>query len=185
MENGRSYHVGQDYDHWKTNQTYIQMNYNGTWGMVIGFPNITKQEVEEIQNGDFQIAHVMIDDVLFFLCKCGNMEWIDMPYEPRLYECPMEYPEFENGTDGAILTLYIVDTCSGKLVGLRLIGLGNVFSNNLHASCREMDRVRLRTPEQYSKQVEEIYRKYPKSADMLKWVKPENIFLLFSKSSPI
>ena len=116
--------------------------------------------------------------MLFFLFKAGDIEWADAPFEPRLYESPMDYPEIVDSSTGAALTLYIVDTSSGKLMGLRTIGLGNEFSNRLHASCREMNKVRLLTKEQYSKHVQEIYRRYPRSEDMLKCVKPENIFII-------
>lgn len=178
MEGGTLFCVGQNYDHWKTNQVHIQMNYSGSWDLVVGFPNITKQEVRELQDGDFTIAYTIIDDVLFFLFKAGNMEWADAPFEPRLYESSMDYPEIEDNEVGAALTLYIVDTYSGRLMGLRTIGLGNGFSNKLHTFCREKDKVRLLTKEQFSKQVQGVYRKYPRSDDMLKCVKPENIFII-------
>lgn len=177
MDNITVYCVGQTYEQWKTGQTQIQMEYNGIfWSLVLGFPNITRREVQELQSGNLSITYATIDDTLFFLFKIGEISWADAPFEPRLYEPPMVYPKIKDENSGAPLCLYIVDTDSGKLMGMRCVGLGCAFSNMLHALCREMDQHRPLTKEEYSKKIDQIYQKYPNSKDMLKLAKPENIF---------
>lgn len=54
---------GQIIPELKTNSTMIQLNYRDPyWELTIGFPDMTKEELSEIENGDFFAAFVNVDD---------------------------------------------------------------------------------------------------------------------------
>ena len=122
----------------------------------------------------------VIDDSLFLLTKIGAFDWFDFPYEPRLNlpeDAVAFYPEFEQGK-GAAVILFIVDTSCGKLCGMRVMGLGNRFSNNLHEVCKGMCGGGVVTPEENRRRVEAVYEEYPSAADMVETVDIGNIYML-------
>ena len=172
--------VGCKYPEWATNNVLIQANFSGgLWELVVGFPEITKEEVHELQMGDFQMTFAYINSALFLLFKVGKMAWCDSPFEPRFYNPPQSYDLIEAGM-GAPLLLYSVDTTTGELKAIRMMGLGNVLTNKLHTLCSEIDAKRPINMEKYHYAVNRVYSKYPTSDAMLKEVNPQNIFMLIT-----
>lgn len=178
----RDYHVGQRYPNWATGGDIVQADFgDGLWTLTIGFPGITPEEIQNIQLGHAQFAFADVEDCLFLLVKFGAFDWMDAPYEPRLYPEPQEYINFEHG-DGAPLLVFSVDTNTGELKAMRILGLGNVLSNRLHAVCREKDARRPLDTEAYSKKVSQLYRRFPSSAQLLNKVKLSDVFMLIDQT---
>ena len=171
--------VGRDYEKFRTNSTGIRLEYDeAVWTLVVGFPDITPEEVYNFQNGAMSFAFTVIDDAIFFLAKFGAIPWTDAPFEPRLYPNEREYvSEFEQGT-GAPLVVLITDSASGRLMAIRTVGLGNIISSNLANECKRLQRVQPFEAEAYSRKVLDIYERYPLSEEMLRTVKPINMFVI-------
>ena len=171
------YSVGDVLPEMRTGNVTIRTDFDGSmWSLYIGFPDLTDAELNEFRNGSFSLAITMIDGLLFFLGKIGNISWFDAPYEPRLTAEPMNYcVDFEQG-QGAPLLILIVDTNTGILKHMRLVGLGHVLSQNLHAACRIIDEKRPIDPQKYNRALAKVYAEYPNSELMLRTVNPVNIF---------
>jgi len=135
MLNAEHFKIGDKRPEWVYPGSLIRSDYNSlTWMLTIGFPDITEQEIEELQSGSVSFAFTVINNTIFLLFKFGRFEWMDTPYEPRLNP-ESTYVSFPEGT-GAALTLLIVDSANGELKGMRTLGMGNALSNNLHELCR-------------------------------------------------
>ena len=173
----KRYKIGDRRQEWVYPGPLIRSDFNSlSWSLAIGFPGITPEEINEMQDGSVSLAFTVLNDTIFLLFKIGRFEWMDAPYEPRLNP-NIDYPVFPADT-GAALSLFIVDCASGELKALRVLGLGNMLSNNLHELCRVMLRKGTVTQEEYHNRVEKAYEQYPTSADMLKTVKMQHIYVL-------
>lgn len=173
--------VGQVIPEMQTNDVTIQMHYRDPyWELSVGYPNITEEEIRELVYGDFHMAITQIEGLLFFLFSIGKIPWCDAPYEPRLTTKPMNYrTDFPEG-EGAPLCLLVVDTATGVLKRIRVVGMGHSLSEKLHAYCREKDAERPFDVGKYDYWLSKLYNKYKTSESMLKTVNPSDIFLLIN-----
>ena len=171
--------VGEIRKKWKTGTILIRADHDEyTWSLTVGYPEITEEETSELQTGDFQMTFTKLNDTIFLLCRIGKIDWMDAPFEPRIDPDGYRFPQFEPGT-GAPLVLQIVDTITGQLKALRVVGMGNVLSNRLHKACQEqLDTRIVLSPDENAYLVNKTYREYPDSASMLRTVNPNNIFML-------
>ena len=171
--------VGQRIPQYATGDTMIRLNYTGiTWVMVVGFPGITQEEVQEVRFGSFKAAAQDFNGILFFFAAFGQIPWCDASYEPRLNPEITEYPLYDMaGDDGAPLTVLAVDTLTGEIKAIRMIGLGSNISNIMSVVCNKA----LEEPfdeQEYRSLVQKVYREYPTTAAMLKRVRPESLFVV-------
>lgn len=133
---------------------------------------MTKEEEDAIHYGELKISFVVVRDRLFILGQFGDMPLADMPFEPALYESPQEFCDCEEGEGAAVLVLGI-DSHSGTLKVIRLLGLSTELSNALHKTCRELDaKHRPLNKAEYLKSLEDIYKDFPQPAFLLSRVKP-------------
>ena len=174
--------VGEIHESWRTGTILIRADHDGfSWSLTVGYPDITEEEISELQNGDFEKAFTKINDTIFLLCKIGRIEWMDAPFEPRLNPGHYTFPQFEPGT-GAPMVLQIVDSATGQLKALRVVGMGNVLSNRLHKACQEqLDTGITLSPAENSFLVEKAYQEYSDSAAMLRTVNLNNVFMLLKE----
>ena len=179
-----SYTIGDVIPQLKTGCDLVQMGYtDGLWELRIGFPSITNEEVRELQFGNFQMAVSCIEESIFFLFKIGDYPWFDAPYEPRLVSPLPEFLlDFGKGT-GAPLLLLAVDTNTGILKGMRMLGLGAVLTQRLHSTCSSFSHKGSLDIEDYHARLKRIYEQYASSDEMLKTVSPADVFLLLNKST--
>lgn len=173
------YEVGRPIPRLKTGTVVIQMHYKDPfWELAVAYPDMTEEEVNELREGSFRMAITTIDECLFFLFSVGRIPWADAPYEPRITSEPMNYRlDFPEG-EGVPLVLLIVDSNTGCLKGMRVMGLGNLLSHRIHTICRNLDRQRPLSKEKYSETVRQIYKRFPQSKDMLKTVNPGDVFAI-------
>lgn len=175
-------YVGQYIPEYRTGGNDMRMQFlDPTWVLAVGFPGITKEEIEEIRFGDLKLGYTVIDDALFFLFKFGDIPWADAPYEPLLTAKPLNYYELDEPGKGATLTVLAVDTNTGEIKAMRVCGIGHMQTNNLHRLCREKDKQRPFTAKDkaaYSKCVDMVYEKYQTSEEMLKTMPLQNFFAI-------
>ena len=107
--------------------------------LLYNFSRPTAEEIKSMQrDAPFEIRFVTLQNVLYVMSKCGTTPWGESPYNPNL---SMDYDKLikPEGTEGFALTLAMIDASTNIVKSLRLIGLGNKFSQDLHD---EIKRVR-------------------------------------------
>lgn len=98
----------------------------------------TEREIAAVRSGQpFQLKLLEKDGILWILSKCGDMQWMDAPYNPRasIYT-HLEQPE---SGQGLALRLVMADSRTAVVKHIRLIGLDEKFS---HALIEAADRLR-------------------------------------------
>ena len=166
-----SWEVGKRYPDMQTYQCRSRIHYDGIWNLTIEMPDVTDQEVRGYQQGKLQMALADISGVLFLLYKFDGHPWCDVPYEPRLTLEPMQYPQIADEALGISLQVNVYDSATGILKVCRIIGLPNALSNHLHLRCNELDTKRPMDAASHYWKVNQVYKKYRKTADMLREVK--------------
>ena len=105
--------------------------------LIYAFDAPTTDEVAQVRSGNgFEIRFAEINDILWVTTKCGNLEWTDAPYNPRL-SSGLPDPDFADG-EGIALTFVLIDSATGIVKAVRLIGLGNRFSHYLTEKALEL-----------------------------------------------
>ena len=173
------YKVGEIIPELKTGIEIAQIHYRAPfWELAVAYPGITEAEINELTTGNFRLAITTIDECLFFLFSVGRISWADAPYEPRISKEPMDYRiNFPKGS-GVPFVLLLADSNTGCLKGMREMGLGDIMSTRIHTICRNLERHRPLDKVKYHATVEQIYKRYPHSEDMLKTVKPGDVFAI-------
>ena len=94
-------------------------------------------EVAQMRSGKrFEIRYTEINGILWITSKCGDLEWTDAPYNPRL-SSGLPDPDFNDG-EGLALTLVMIDARDAVVKSVRLIGLGTRFSHYLTEKALEL-----------------------------------------------
>ena len=97
------------------------------------FDSPTRQEIRATKSGKrFEIRFITIDGIIWILSKCGNMNWTDAPYNPRLLGSAVSPISIADG-EGLALLLMMLDADNAVVKSLRYIGLGTEFSRHLLA----------------------------------------------------
>lgn len=162
--------LGNRYSDKQTNQCFVKIDYDNQWRLMAGMPNLKSSEVRDFESGELQIGMADIDNKIFIVYKFGSQPWGDTPYDPRLLLEPFEYPQIKDRSLGAPLCVELYDSATGVLKVLRLLGLPNELSNNLHFRCTELAALGRITRATNERQVAQIYQKFRNSEDMLKHV---------------
>lgn len=98
--------------------------------LLYAFDDPTPEEIAEMKAGkSFELRYAEIAGILWVTSKCGNLEWTDAPYNPRL-SSSLPPSDFEEG-EGLALTLVMVDSRTAVVKALRVIGLETRFSHDL------------------------------------------------------
>ena len=129
-------------------------------GLLLAF-NYNSPTTTEIQSfkadTPFEIRFVRIDGILFILAKVGSMPWVDAPYAVQLSRSA-SFPQLGEN-EGYALTLALIDRTTSTVKGLRLIGLGHGFSNDLRSEIlTHADDILIQSD--YDRKISEIYRRY-------------------------
>ena len=125
------FEVGKVYEPFVGMEEGVRFNLSSSGAtLVYAFNNPTPDEVAQMQAGKrFEIRFVEFGGIIWITSKCGNLEWTDAPYNPRL-STGLPASEFEDG-EGIALTLVMIDSRNGVVKSTRLIGLGTNFSRYL------------------------------------------------------
>lgn len=118
-------------------------------------------EIEDFHNSKPQFALVEDSGIQFFMSKFGRITWNN---SAKNYSLSMT-EKLESASN--MLTCLMFDTSTGKLVGMRVLGLHQEFVD------RVVDGVnkQLDNPlsfDEFSKKVRDVYLKYPTDNKLLK-----------------
>lgn len=91
--------------------------------------------------------------------KIGTLNWMDAPYSPHLSKNLTTF-EIPASGKGLGLTLILVDSATGKIMHLRLIGLSEPFTKKLFGTVMEQ-KVKPFNETAYNNTINRIYNLYP------------------------
>ena len=128
-----NYEVGRCYEEWKDGHEGFIIEWDNTAGFILyaklkGISDTEKRQFD--CDIPLEIRYTTIDDICYFLFRFGNMPWADCPFSPAIYKNvgrTAEFPKVEKNS-GFGLQVLLIDTKSGELCKIRLIGLGHDFS---------------------------------------------------------
>mgnify|MGYP007069919494 CR=1 FL=1 len=101
--------------------------------LLVFMRNPTEKEVEGFMQGQaFEMRFVEKEGYLFVVFKAGDLPWMDAPYNPRLSINWTRFDLTENDKDkGLSLTVMLIDTRTGEIKEIRLIGMSFNFTIKL------------------------------------------------------
>lgn len=135
--------VGKQYPgNYHQEGNYLDYDKNG-FTLYYFLPNITKTEEEGFKTGKYKFALTVMSDILFLLSEFKpGLALSDTPFHFGLYQdnrieyLPKDIPEGE----GLALQIIAVDSATGIIKALRLIGLSTKFSRKLIEICVEQSK---------------------------------------------
>ncbi|MEG2383626.1 MAG: hypothetical protein RSB39_08570 [Oscillospiraceae bacterium] len=130
--------------------------------LVLNFNNPSRAEIEAIkEDKPFEIRFTEINNIIMFCAKCGEINWVDAPFNIYLSKHPNDMPDIpDDGKTGLALTLMMVDARNNTIKHMRLIGLGNDFSRELYSAVQRQKQSGVLFAPQYDASLKEIYAKY-------------------------
>jgi|SRR5579875_3419530 len=135
--------VGKQYPgNYRQEGNYLDYNENG-FTLYYFMSNITPTEAEGFKRGKYKFALTLMSDILFFLSEFKpGLNLSDTPFHFGLYKdnrieyLPKEIAEGE----GLSLQIVAVDSTTGIVKALRMIGLSTKFSQKLIDICIEQSK---------------------------------------------
>lgn len=163
--------VGKIYPEWQTKQDGFRLEWGDTGFILYTMLNgISADEKEQFApQKKLTVRYTIIGDVCYFTFMFGDMPWVDCPFSPAIYNAigkKATFPEIEDGK-GLSLTVLLIDTGTGELCRVRLIGLGHDFSLQWQEWAKEAAEKQLPFDE-YNRQIDETYREYASVALAIK-----------------
>lgn len=155
--------VGKIYPEWQTKQDGFRLEWGDAGFILCAMLNgISAEEKEQFApQKKLTVRYTVIGDVCYFTFMFGDMPWADCPFSPALYRNlgkNTTFPDIEDG-QGLALTVLLIDTGTGELCRVRLIGLGHDFSVQWQEWAKKAAEKPL-SFEEYSRQIDETYREY-------------------------
>ncbi|MDT8718273.1 hypothetical protein IAI10_16520 [Clostridium sp. 19966] len=112
----------------------IMLDYNNGFNLLISLPDLSEEEIKEIQIGKYKFGLTIKEDILFFTCEFGKAINIsDVAFHFGLYtdnraKC---LPESIEEGNGLALNVIAVDYTTRITKAIRLIGLPTDMSREL------------------------------------------------------
>jgi hypothetical protein len=139
-------------------------------GLFFGHPSLA--EIEAVKRGRAEFAFVAEGPVIFFLYRFRPwVPWGDAAYSWHLlpkHEQTLPRPEAHGAETRALLTVLLIDAKTGIVKAKRAVTLSPSFTQALHAAIREQAASEWWGAAAYNGVVEEAYRRYPTSEDLLR-----------------
>lgn len=155
------YKVGEIVDSFKTYQEAVKFDIADDGAiMQVFFNGPTQDEICQFNVGNnFELRFSEIRGVMIFTVKIGNLNWMDAPYSPHLSKNLTKLESPSNGM-GLNLTLMLIDSLTGEIKHIRLLGLSENFTRKLFdvvakQAMKEFDRG------EYLQTINRIYAMYP------------------------
>lgn len=123
------------------------------------YKGVTKRDIQDVSSGSkVKCGLITLGDVIFFLFKFGNANWIDMPYSVHLSKHLSSLKEV-SGIDGYATHIYLINADNGNLEHMRMIGLPTEFSQEIYSEVMDQ-KTKLFDCAKYAVQLQDTYLKY-------------------------
>lgn len=129
-----AYEVGQVINEFKNHQegTLFDVTDSGAT-LLVFFSNPTDDEINQFKSENkFEIRFTELCNVIMITVKIGNLNWMDAPYSPRLSKNLSELQPVSKDK-GLSLSIVLIDTTTGEIKHMRLVGLSEMFTKQLFA----------------------------------------------------
>lgn len=162
--------VGTRYEEWNTKQDGYRVEWSESglvlYAMLNGISEREKQQYEPQK--ELIVRYVIIEDICYFTFSFGDMPWSDCPFSPALYTTIGQKPSFVDIEEeqGLSLPILLIDTSTGELCKVRLVGLGHDFSVEWQEWAKKAAVTELKFAE-YNKRIDKTYSEYS-SVDLAK-----------------
>lgn len=101
----------------------VQFDFGKSGGQLIfAYDSPTKQEINQVRNGNVKLGLSNVGGILFLLAKFGSENWIDLPYHYAFSE-PYDMSELTDPSKGYSLTVVVFDNRTGIVKAIRLIAM--------------------------------------------------------------
>lgn len=120
-------------------------------------PSAKEKMQFEAQKSPFQMKLALEKNIIFFLLKFGDMPWMDAPYSVHLSDGLTTLPEIEEGK-GLAARVYLIDTDTGKIEAIRLLGLTTSISRLLVKLVKNQQNTEFDMDE-YVAAIQDVYAK--------------------------
>lgn len=154
------YEVGQKVDAFRGYQECVKFDISDSGAvMLVFFNNPLPSEIDQFKAGNsFEIRFTEIYGVIMMTVKIGNLNWMDAPYTPHLSKHLTTF-QLPDDNHGLGLTLILVDTATGEIKHMRLLGLSEKFSKRLFGIVMEQKVSEFDT-RKYDNAIDRIYSAY-------------------------
>lgn len=155
-----SYKVGQVIDNFKNREEGVIFDLADDCAtLLVFFADPTQEEISQFKNESrFEIKSIEICGILIMTVKIGNLNWMDVPYSPHLSKNLTNLKAIGD-SQGLALTIMLIDTVTGEIKHIRLIGLSNMFSKQLFDIIKKQKIKKFDTIE-YNNVLNRIYSVY-------------------------
>jgi hypothetical protein len=130
--------------------------------LVFEYNKPSAQELKAFESSNsFEIRSVTLNGVSYILVKMGDLEWVDAPYTPHLSLDLTNLPNLNKDEKslGLGLMIVLIDSSTGEICKMRLIGLGNRFSKLLIKDVIELLQMPFNST-LYNMSINDTYSKY-------------------------
>lgn len=143
-------------------QEGLFLDYENGFTLKIFLPNISEQEAAAFSSGKYKFGLAELSGILFFISEFkGALDLSDAPFHFGLYDDDRidNLPTIHDDSLGLSLNIIVVDSATGIIKTLRLIGLGTRFSKRLIEICirqsqEKIDKIECR------KKIAELQNRY-------------------------
>lgn len=128
--------------------------------MQVFFNGPTQDEISQFNAGKkFELRFAEIYGVMMLTVKIGNLNWMDATYSPHLSKNLTKF-ELPSKGMGLNLTLMLIDSSTGKIKHIRLLGLSENFTRKLFGVAMEQ-MMKEFDHSKYLQAINKIYAMYP------------------------
>ncbi|MBO5283650.1 MAG: hypothetical protein J6B43_11110 [Lachnospiraceae bacterium] len=161
------YKIGQVVESFIGHDECVKFDLSDAGGtLIVFFQDPAQKEIEQFRAGErFEIRMVDLQNVIMLTMKIGSLNWMDAPYTPHLSPELTRYQLPESG-EGLALTVILVDTATGRIKHMRLLGLSSDFTKKLFGAAMEK-KMQPFDKDAYFDSIQEIYAKY-QTKDLVK-----------------
>ena len=127
--------------------------------MIVYFNKPTDDEMKQFSsNNPYEIRFSEFKNVTVITTKIGNLNWMDAPYSPHLSPNLTKYTLPGEG-QGLALILMLVDSATGEIKSMRMMGLSEQFTKKLFGCVMEQ-KMRPFNREEYATDINRIFSAY-------------------------
>lgn len=129
----------------------MEYNENKALFLIAALPKVTPAEIEALTVGDARLGLFMYDNMIYLPCKFNQLEG-DATYNIHAYKNPEKiFVDNPKDGEGILLTVFVVDSLTNTLVGMRTAGMSTRWTRTLKNMIEEQKKNPISTEEWYSK----------------------------------
>lgn len=138
----KTYQVGERYPEFMGHEECVQFDLADDGAvLLVYFDRPSDGEVLQFRSGKgLELRMTELYGVIFLAVKVGSLSWMDAPYTPHLSKNLTRVEMPEDG-QGLACQLILIDTATGEIKHIRLLGLSTKFTRELFAAvAAQMER---------------------------------------------